>query len=80
MKEQKENKVIEKKPLFRLHKSPAIMASGVSTKKPKESKTSWLSSDSDELCDRINLLKQKKKHETILKISMKKLLLETMSY
>ena len=47
------NKSTRDRTLIKLLKSPAIMASGVS-------KTLFLSSDSDELCDRLKLLLQEK--------------------
>ena len=50
---EKGNKSDRDKSIIRLLKSPAIMASGVS-------KTIFLSSDADELCDRLKLLLQEK--------------------
>ena len=50
---EKENKSDRDKSIIRLLKSPAIMASGVS-------KTIFLSSDANELCDRLKLLLQEK--------------------
>ena len=47
------------KPMIKLLKSPAIMASGVS-------KTTFLSSDPNELCDKLKLLLQKSMPEKIL--------------
>ena len=43
-----------------LCKSLAIMASGVDSKNSKESKTKWLSSDPDELCERLKVLLEEK--------------------
>ena len=50
---QKGNKCSRDKSIIRLLKSPAIMASGIS-------KTIFLSSDPDELCNRLKLLLQEK--------------------
>ena len=47
------NKVTRDRTLIKLLKSPAILASGIS-------KTIFLSSNLDELCDRLKLLLQKK--------------------
>ena len=49
------NKSTEVKSLIRLLKSPDILAASV-----RESNTRWLSADPNELCDRLNLLLQKK--------------------
>ena len=50
---QKGRKSDRDKSMVKLLKSPAIMASGISN-------TKFLSSDPDELCDRLKLLLQKK--------------------
>ena len=54
--------------IIKILESPAIMASGIS-------KTIFLSSDPDELCERLKLLLQEKMLEIILKLLLKKSLL-----